>query len=195
MTGHAAGPPIRNSEGAKSGPGVFAGPPIAVMTSSRLVTGLILALTVARCGPAPLDHLEPSAEHVARAVLAAVERHDVSRLHLLAISEREFQTRVWPGLPAARPGRNLPWSYVWTDLRQKSNANLKRTLSEHGGRRYELRTLRFLGESTKYADYRVHRSAVLLVRDISGAPHELRVLGSMIEADGGWKVFSYLADR
>ena len=165
------------------------------MTFARLVSGFILALAVARCGPAPLDHLEPSAEHVARAVLAAVERQDVARLRLLAISEREFQTRVWPGLPAARPERNLSWNYVWMDLRQKSNAILKRTLSEHGGRHYELETLRFLGESTNHGDYRVHRTALLLVRDAAGSSHELKLFGSMIETDGGWKVFSYLADR
>jgi hypothetical protein len=166
-----------------------------VATLTRLATGLILALAVARCGPAPLEHLEASPEHLARAVLAAVERQDATRLRLLAISEREFQTYVWPGLPAARPERNLPWSYVWLDLRQKSDAMLKRTLTEYGGHRYELEAVSFLGESTNHGDYRVHRTALLVVRDASGAPHELKLLGSMIETDRGWKVFSYLADR
>ncbi len=53
----------------------------------------------------------------------------------LALNEIEFREQVWPELPAARPERNLPFSYVWGDLRQKSDANLERTLARHGGRR------------------------------------------------------------
>jgi hypothetical protein len=102
---------------------------------------------------------------------------------------------VWPGLPAARPERNLPWSYVWMDLQQKSDAMLTRTLKEHGGRLYSLESVRFDGESTDHGSYRVRRETVLTVRAGPGALLDLRVIGSMIEGDGGWKVFSYVADQ
>ena len=126
-------------------------------------------------------------------MLGAIQRRDLARLHDLALDAREFERRVWPGLPAAQPGRNLPWSYVWTELRQKSDTMLKRTLSDHGGTRYVLEHVSFQGE-TKYGTYFVHRRSVLAVRDERGDRHELRVLGSMIEADGGWKVFSYVVE-
>jgi hypothetical protein len=156
---------------------------------------LVLALLVAGCGPPPLAHTLPSSEAVAREVLSALERRDVARLRALALSEEEFERRVWPGLPAARPERNLPWSYVWMDLRQKSDAALTRTLQEHGGKHYELQEVRFAGAATDHGTYRVHRDTVLLVRDGSAQVLELRLFGSTIEADGGFKAFSYLVDQ
>jgi hypothetical protein len=94
-------------------------------------------------------------------------------------------------LPAARPERNLPFSYVWGDLRQKSAQALAAVISREGGRRYELVGVRFAAD-TDYETYRVHRDATLLVRDRSGMEFDLRVCGSMLEQDGAWKVFSYV---
>jgi hypothetical protein len=165
------------------------------MRIQQLLVGVVLALAAARCGPPPLAHTQPSAELLAEEVLTAVARRDEARLRALSVDEREFELRVWPGLPAAQPERNMPWSYVWLDLRQKSDAMLQRTLGEHGGRHYDLEAVHFLGESTNHGTYRVHRGTLLRVRDAAGTERELRLLGSMIETDAGWKVFSYLADR
>jgi hypothetical protein len=41
----------------------------------------------------------------------------------------------------------------------------------------------------------VHREAALTVRDPAGMEREIRVCGSMLEKDGGWKVFSYVVDE
>jgi hypothetical protein len=41
---------------------------------------------------------------------------------------------------------------------------------------------------------RVHRDAELVVRDADGATRAVRLFGSLIEQDGAWKVFSYVAD-
>jgi hypothetical protein len=102
---------------------------------------------------------------------------------------------VWPELPAARPERNLPFSYVWGDLRQKSDESLRRTLASQRGRRYALVSVRAAGETTRYPSYTVSRETVLMVRDESGAATELRLFGSIIQKDGGWKVFSYVVDE
>ena len=100
---------------------------------------------------------------------------------------------MWPDLPAARPERNLPFSYVWGDLHQKSNLSLARTLMAQHGKRHTLQRVTFAG-TTKYASYVVHRDAKFVVIDPSGVSTELRVCGSFIEKDGGWKVFSYVVD-
>jgi hypothetical protein len=131
---------------------------------------------------------------LSQAVLDALERRDAARLRALALTEQEFRDHVWPDLPAARPERNLPFSYVWGDLRTKSEVGLGQTLAEHGGKRYTLVSTRFAGETTRYASYNVHRETVLQVRDEQGAISELRVFGSSLEKDGAWKVFSYVAD-
>jgi hypothetical protein len=154
-----------------------------------------LAVSTAACSRVPpLANTHPSAMSLASAVLGALERRDRGALEALALSEQEFRDHVWPQLPAARPERNLPFSYVWLDLKQKSESALARTLAAHGGRRYALVDVTFSGR-TDYADYRVHREATLVLRDAAGAQESLRVCGSMLEKDGAWKVFSYVVDE
>ena len=141
----------------------------------------------------PLVDTHPGADSLAEAVLDALARKDRAALERIALSEQEFRDHVWPDLPAARPERNLPLSYVWGDLRQKSVAALSETLARHGGRKYELVRVEFTGR-TDYTTYRVHREATLHVRDSEGKGHALRVCGSFIEKDEAWKVFSYVVD-
>ena len=158
----------------------------------------VAALAVATgCGRSTplLSNTYPSVEALSTAVLQAVENLDQNRLRELALNEEEFREHVWPELPAARPERNLPFSYVWGDLRQKSALALDQTLARHGGRRYALVSVRFDGETTRYQSYAVYRATVLRVRDESGAASELRLFGSSLEKDGTWKVFSYVVDE
>jgi hypothetical protein len=155
--------------------------------------GIVL---VAGCSPSePLfANAYPSPHATATAVLDALAERDVAAMRALAIDEKEFREHIWPELPASRPERNLPFSYVWGDLHQKSEAALQRTLAQHGGRRYVLSGLRFAGETTQYATYAVHRDTMLRIRDESGRESEVRLFGSTVEKDGAWKVFSYVVD-
>ena len=127
-------------------------------------------------------------------MLDALATRDRAALERYALTEQEFRDHVWPYLPAARPERNLPFSYVWGELRQKSLGTLSQTLRRYGGQRYHLSSVQFSGETTDYGRFRVHRAATLRVRDSAAQPLELRVCGSMIERDGAWKVFSYVVD-
>jgi hypothetical protein len=145
------------------------------------------------CSTPPLVNTQHSAQAVASSMLDALARRDRAALEARAVNEDEFGDAVWPSLPAARPERNLPLSYVWGDLHQKSTASLTRTLDRYGGRRYELLGVDF-ADRTDYGAYRLHREASLRVRDAAGDMMTIRVCGSMIERDGGWKVFSYVVD-
>ena len=154
---------------------------------------LALAASVACSRVPPLAHTHTSASSLAVAVLDALAQRDRVKLEALALSETEFRDHVWPQLPAARPERNLPFSYVWGDLRQKSSQSLSSVMSREGGNRYELIDVRFEATSD-YQTYRVHREAILRVREAAGGERDLRVCGSMLEQDGAWKVFSYVID-
>jgi hypothetical protein len=147
------------------------------------------------CGirPRPLENTYPSATELARAVLDAVARRDTDVLRRLALNEAEFRHHVWPQLPAARPERNLPFSYVWGDLHQKSEQALTRTLAGYGGRRFELVDVKF-SRVSDYVTYRVHREATFVVRG-DGGQSSVRVCGSLMEKAGRWKVFSYVNDE
>jgi len=163
----------------------------------RVVCLTLCAITLgtACSGREPLGQAAASPDALGKAVLAALEHGDETTLHDLAVTEQEFREHVWPDLPAARPERNLPFSYVWGDLRQKSDASLRGTLAEYRGRHFELVGIRSTGETTRYNTYLVHRETVLSVRDSDGAVHELRVFGSTLQKDGVWKVFSYVVDN
>ncbi len=165
------------------------------MSRLKIYAGaLALAASVACSRVPPLAHTHNSAASLAVAVLDALAQRDRATLEALALSETEFRDHVWPQLPAARPERNLPFSYVWGDLRQKSSQSLSSVMSREGGNRYELVDVRFEG-MTDYRSYRVHREATMRVRDTAGGERDLRVCGSMLEQDGGWKVFSYVINN
>jgi hypothetical protein len=154
----------------------------------------VALLGAAACNSTPpLTKARQSPEALATAVLDALARSDRVTLETLALNEQEFRDHVWPHLPVARPERNMPFSYIWGDLRQKSRNGLSLTLRQHGGARYELRQVTFQGK-TNYGPYTVHRDAMLHVRDAEGQERELHVCGSMIEEGGRWKVFSYVVD-
>lgn len=152
-------------------------------------------LTLA-CGPSvpPLTNAQPRASALASAVLESLHERDADRLRALALDEREFREHVWPELPASRPERNLPMSYVWSDLHQKSEASLGRILAGLGGQTYQLVSIRFAGATTPYRSFLVHRQAVLTVKNHAGAQRELRVFGSVVEKNGRFKVFSYVVE-
>jgi hypothetical protein len=154
---------------------------------------LVAIITASACHRVqPLADSSPSAEALAEAVLTAIEKGDVDALHALALSKTEFEEHVWPELPAAQPKRNLSVGYVWGDLSVKSNLTLTKTLSAHGGKRYTLQSMRFLGRTTPYASYVVHRESELTVRDENGKERRLRLFGSVLEKQGRYKVFSYV---
>lgn len=155
---------------------------------------LIVVVVVACTGCSrPLPNSQATREDLAVAVLDAIANRDAEALRRLAIDEAEFREHVWPELPASRPERNMPFSYVWTDLKTKSDAGLDGVLAEHGGRRHELRRVRFKG-ATQYESFVVHRDSLVDIRDSEGRDRSLQLFGSVLEKDGRFKVFSYVVD-
>ena len=166
----------------------------ATMRGSAIGGLALLLCAMLACSPPSLADTHDSAESLVREVLAGFARRDDARLRALALTEEEFRRQVWPALPVARPERNLPFSYVWSDLRQKSDNRLRANLGAHGGRVYQFQSVTFSGGVTEYSGFRVLRDALLKVRDSAGAEHEVRLFGSVIEKNRGWKVFSFNAD-
>ena len=156
---------------------------------------LLLLFALPGCGqPPPLSDAQPSAEALVREVLRALEHRDRGRLEALAISETEFRDHVWDYLPASRPERNLPISYVWGDLHQKSAGHLERVLGGSGGRHLELVSVQFDTPARSYGPFVIHGSPQVRVRTPEGVEQELSVCGSLLEQAGRWKVFSFVLD-
>ena len=158
-----------------------------------MLTAVAVCAATAGCAR-PLPNSSKSLDVLAHSVLDAVSRRDHTTLRALALNEEEFRRYVWPELPASRPERNTPFSYIWGDLRTKSDADLHEMLAAHGGRTYRLERVTFTGETTQYDSFVVHRDSTLEVRDPDGTRHTLQLFGSVIEKGGRFKVFSYAVD-
>jgi hypothetical protein len=128
-------------------------------------------------------------------VLKRLDARDIAGLQELTVTEHEFRKLVWPKLPAARPGRNIPWDYVWKDLRSKSTMQLQARVHEwQPSGDATVVKVEFTGETTDYETFRVRRKSVVVLRSPTGHESRHRVFGSIIEEAGRYKVFSYVAD-
>lgn len=158
---------------------------------------LAAALAAGGCASearAPLSHSFASAQEAASAVLAGLATGDRDGLIDLAVDQHEFRQVIWPELPSSRPEVGLPWDYAWRQLNLNSRARLAMTMAEHRGRRYQLQSVRFAGETTRHPSFVVHRDTEVVVLGPDGAPRTLRLFGSMVEQGGRWKIFSYVVD-
>jgi hypothetical protein len=158
------------------------------------LVALFAWLNAARSLPDPLAGTRGSPEAVAEAVLEAMAAGDTACLRALALTEEEFRGHVWPHLPVSRPEVNMPFDVMWGMLAQTSHGYLRQTLAAVDGDRLVLRSLRFAGASSTYGQVRVHRDAELVVAGRDGDERIVRVFGALVEQEGRWKVFSYVAD-
>lgn len=142
----------------------------------------------------PLPHSAPTPEEAARRALDLIAAGDREALLAISLSETEFREVVYPELPASRPERNTSADFVWRGLHRKSRNSLAFTLDRYAGQRLELVAVDFLGETTDYGSYRVHRKAALTVRRPDGAETVVRLFGSMIERAGHYRIFSFVTD-
>lgn len=156
----------------------------------------LLAFLPAACSspPAPLEPSWESDEALAGAVLDAIERRDSEALMRMSVTKDEFEDTVWPTLPASRPEVGMPIDFVWGDTFSKSRGYLAQTLSEFGGRHFELVRVEFDGETTDHESYDVSRKTVLIVRDAEAHERRLRLFGSIIRQTGRSKVYSFIID-
>ncbi len=125
--------------------------------------------------------------------MTAYRVSDRAALVRMTMTESEFRQWVWPHLPAARPERNLPFSYVWGDLHQKSDASLQQLFRRYAGRDMAAETVRFAAVSP-YGEAVVHREAQVTVSSPAGSGEPLRLSGSFLEVHGQWKIFSFVVD-
>ena len=133
-------------------------------------------------------------EEAARQALELLAEGDAEGLSQLALQEADFREAVYPRLPAARPDRNTSAEFLWEMLHQRSRSSLATTLDRYRGRRYELIAVDFVGETTDYGPFQVHRDTVLTVSTPDGERAALRFFGSMLEQGGRYQIFSFVTD-
>ena len=145
--------------------------PVILLTmrcSDRLLCAAALRL---RFPPLPNSHESPEA--LARAVLTAIEKRDADALLALALNKEEFDRARLAGAAGRAPrAQSVACISSGAICNQKSNIMLRDTLAAHGGKKYDLVSIRFLGETTQYDSYLVHRESELTVKDADGTERQ-----------------------
>lgn len=158
---------------------------------------VVLVAGVAGCSAAPAAIVftpsYDSKDAAVTAFLQALAARDRDTLLAQAVSQNEFLKHIWPALPASRPDVGMPADRAWADQAQRNVNFLSQTLSDHGGRRYELVAASFDGSPTTYGSFTIHPKTTLDIRDEFGV-REVRLFGSMIESGGRWKIYSFVVD-
>ncbi len=143
--------------------------------------------------PRYLANAQTSPEALTRSFLDSLAASDIPGMKRLRITKKEFCWYVWPELPASQLP-NISCDFAWSQATLNSLAGLSSVLSDYGGRRFELVSLRFAGGSEVYPSYVVHKDTRVTIRDENGQEHEVRLFGSMLELDGTFKLFSFVVD-
>jgi hypothetical protein len=137
--------------------------------------------------------LQPSLDVLGRRFLSALESSDEASLRAIAITKYEFERNVWPKLPASEPGSNLSSEWVWNQYALKNESSLSRLLRRFGGKQYEFAGFEFRGETRDYGEFLLHTEAVLRVAE-NGEEKRVRLIGSVIEEAGQFKIYGFVVD-
>lgn len=140
--------------------------------------------------PRPLVNGQPGPEALAKRFLEYLSANDAKAIQSLRLTKREFCEYVWPELPSSRIP-NLSCDWAWGQASLKSDGGLSELLPRRAGKRYELVLVRFAGGTQEHDTYRIHKDTRLVLKDENGRQTEVSILGSMLELDGKYKLFSF----
>jgi hypothetical protein len=136
-----------------------------------------------------LFHACSSAEELVTGILATLNARDKHTLELYRINKREHDELLWPEFPAK--DLNTPMEFNWDMLNTRSWVNAGRAIEDWGGKNLTLISLEFVRGIEPYETFVLHRGTVVTARTGSGDEVRLRIIGSVVELDGQFKVLSY----
>lgn len=128
------------------------------------------------------------------AVLASISRNEQVRARAAAVSRDEFTRVVWPELPVSRPGSTFTADFVWQQHALREEFSFAKAWKRHAGRAYQLTAVDLGSSVSDHATFRVYTRPVLKVIDEHGEERSLRLIGSIIEQDGRYKIYGFNTD-
>ena len=140
--------------------------------------------------PRPLINGQPDPEALAKRFLEYLSANDAKAIQSLRLTKREFCEYVWPELSSSQIP-NVTCDWTWEQATLKSDGGLSELLPRHAGKRYELALVRFAGGTEDHYTYRIHKDTRMVLVDENGERTEVGILGSMLELDGKYKLFSF----
>lgn len=132
-----------------------------------------------------------SPEELGRAVVEVLNSSDVEGMHRLRVTREDYTKLIYPGFEASHYRSGFPADFAWENLNKKCLEGAKKWIRHHGGQDLEFVSIRFEKPTESFDGFQRHPGTVLTVRKPGEDPFELRILGSVIEAEGTHKFLSY----
>ena len=150
-----------------------------------------LLAALCACGAEePWDGSFSSLEQLGDAAAKALSSGDAEALRRLRVNREEFLGWIWEAFPASQPPQNFPGDFAWDNLNKDSARGERNWAEQYGGREWTFAAVRFDEPTEKYDGFRLLRGTALILKDESGKRYELRILGSVIEKRGRYKLLS-----
>jgi len=166
--------------------------------SERLVHTFYLLLTVllfysssVGCEKSIWENSLDSPGQLGLAVVDALNNKDIEKLNRLRVQRKEYLDWIWPAFPASRPPNNFPGDFAWSNLNKKCNIGMKKWIARYGGQDLEFVAIRFDRPTETYKGFQLLRGTVLMLKNAAGEKGELKILGSVVVKNNGYKLLSY----
>jgi hypothetical protein len=171
--------------------------------AARCIVSIMSACMVYACGAQhQLINTSSTMDEIGKRVLAAVQQNDFQTLDAMRLTEHEFRTLVFPGLPIGKVKQwQNQYDFVWGDVNTKSTYCLRMVLARYGGQQFSFVKMKIAKGTTKYelqstvpfwgASYIAHEDARVIAKDASGNEQELKLFGAVIEYNGHYKIMSF----
>ena len=174
-------------------------PSLAKGFTLSLTMFMVAVLLILGCQNRPdngrLINSSPSMEELVRKTLDALSREDETELSALALTEEEYRRYIWPALPVSKIEQwQKQYAFVWGQVFARSSHGLEIVLQKYGGQQFEYQNLRVAGGTAPYAECIVHKDVRITVKDPSGREQEVKLFGSIVEMNNGFKIMSYDID-
>ena len=132
-----------------------------------------------------------SAHEVAVAALEGLASRSRGRLERLRLTKYEHNVLVWPELPASRPEVNFPLDFAWRNIEVRNQSARERLLAVYGGRDLLFERVECLGETERFASFKVHTDCWVSFFVDGPTLHRKQLFKHLLEWEGQYKIFRY----
>ncbi len=163
----------------------------SVHISCLLLTVLLVYSSAVGCKRPVWEDSLDSPGQLGLAVVAALNNRDIEKLNRLRVQREEYLDWIWPAFPASRPPNNFPGDFAWSNLNKRCNVGMKKWIARYGGQNLEFVAIRFDRPTETYKGFQLLRGTVLMLKNAADEKGELRILGSVVVKNNGYKLLSY----
>jgi hypothetical protein len=124
-------------------------------------------------------------------VLDALAVSDTAGMHALHLTRYEHDSILVPHMPIGKDTTGkTDLGFAWYLLEQNSAKGVRRAIDAHGGRQFELVSVKFNKPQEVHGPLILHKGTEVRVRAEGGEEMVLGIFGSILEQNGRFKLVS-----